>query len=462
MPPLELSSSAKLALVISAAFPLSAGAAPAGRIDFAIGNVTAKTSDGITRPLAKGAEFSTGETIDTGSGRAQLRYTDGTQVSLTPSTQFRIDDYRFNGKNDGEEKAFFSLLKGGFRTITGLIGKNNRDAYKLSTSTATIGIRGTEFLVVASDNGVTISAGEGLVQVCNAGGCIILASGEAATVTDKDGKPVRVINKGADATSEKPSTPSVVVEKPKDEGLVASLASGPGYAMAMVGQRTYDGGEGTTTASFIKSHSTGMATFTSVSALSNYVVDGGEGGSYVSSSIAGGVTDGAIGWGRWSAGSDTNGIAGSTSSGNNALTDIHYIVGMPTSTSDMTALGTNKTGTYSLIGGTVPISSGSLTAKFSAGEVDFSLAGVSVNSASYSINGTGLGINGSLFGTSNGGSASATGGSCGGGCSTDVSGIFVGTNAIRTGLVFEFTDGGKARGAAAFTQTGLTTASPPL
>ena len=46
MPPLELRSSAKLALLISAAFPLSAGAAPAGRIDFAIGNVTAKSADG--------------------------------------------------------------------------------------------------------------------------------------------------------------------------------------------------------------------------------------------------------------------------------------------------------------------------------------------------------------------------------------------------------------------------------
>jgi len=452
MPPLELRSSAKLALLISAAFPLSAGAAPAGRIDFAIGNVTAKSADGITRPLAKGAEVNTGETIDTGNGRAQLRYTDGSQVSLTPSTQFRIDDYRFSGKNDGEEKAFFSLLKGGFRTITGLIGKNNKDAYKLSTSTATIGIRGTEFLVVASDNGVTISAGEGLVQVCNAGGCIILASGEAATVTDKEGKPVRVINKGADATSDKPGTPSVVVEKPKDEGLVASLASGPGYAMAMVGQR-YDGGEDATFI-FKKSHATGTATFASGTALSNYVVDGGEGGSYVSSSIASGVTDGIIGWGRWSAGSDTNNIAGSTYSGNNALTDVHYIIGMPTSSSDMSALGT-KTGTYSLIGGTVPISSGSLTARFSESKVDFSLAGVSVNSASYSINGTNIVISGSLF---SGSSASATGGSCGGGCSTDVSGIFVGANAARAGLVFQFSDGGTARGAAAFTQTGLTTA----
>lgn len=458
MPPLELRSSAKLALLISAAFPLSAGAAPAGRIDFAIGNVTAKSADGITRPLAKGAEVNTGETIDTGNGRAQLRYTDGSQVSLTPSTQFRIDDYRFSGKNDGEEKAFFSLLKGGFRTITGLIGKNNKDAYKLSTSTATIGIRGTEFLVVASDNGVTISAGEGLVQVCNAGGCIILASGEAATVTDKDGKPVRVINKGADATSDKPSTPSVTVEKPKDEGLkITSLPSGPGYALAWAGQ--YDGGEN---GAFRHQNpgSTGTANFSGAT-LTSFVdsgsvggFDGPEGSSYSLSAEslsagtnASGFTDGVIGWGRW-----TTGVA--SNPGSNSLIDIHYIVGMPTSASDMTALGT-KTGTYSLLGGTVPISSGSLTANFSTGSVDFSLAGVSVNSASYSINGMGLGINGSGFS----GSTVTTGGTCDGNCnSSGASGVFIGANAIRAGVAFTFQDGPKVNGAAVFTQTGLTTA----
>ena len=42
--------------------------------------------------------------------------------------------------------ATFSLVKGGLRTVSGLIGKRgNRDAYKMNTATATIGIRGTVF-----------------------------------------------------------------------------------------------------------------------------------------------------------------------------------------------------------------------------------------------------------------------------------------------------------------------------
>ena len=103
--------------------------------------------------LGKGDELNSGETIQTGSGRVQLRYTDGSQVSLQPGTQYRIDDYRYDGKTDGDEKGFFSLLKGSLRTVTGLVGKVNRQNYKITTSVATIGIRGTEFIVEARGEG---------------------------------------------------------------------------------------------------------------------------------------------------------------------------------------------------------------------------------------------------------------------------------------------------------------------
>jgi hypothetical protein len=42
----------------------------------------------------------------------QLRFTDGAYVSLQPQTLFRVDDYRYDGKADGNERGFFSLLKG--------------------------------------------------------------------------------------------------------------------------------------------------------------------------------------------------------------------------------------------------------------------------------------------------------------------------------------------------------------
>jgi hypothetical protein len=45
---------------------------------------------------------------------------------------------------DGTENAVVSLLQGGFRTITGIIGRKNKDNYLIRTATATIGIRGTD------------------------------------------------------------------------------------------------------------------------------------------------------------------------------------------------------------------------------------------------------------------------------------------------------------------------------
>ena len=122
-------SGAVLMAALAAAFPLAGHAANAARVDFALGDVKALAPDGRSRPLAKGAEIATGETIDTGSGRAQVRFSDGAQVSLAPQTQFRIDDYRFSGQADGSEKGFFSLVKGAMRTITGLVGRTNRDNY---------------------------------------------------------------------------------------------------------------------------------------------------------------------------------------------------------------------------------------------------------------------------------------------------------------------------------------------
>ena len=182
-------SRAILAAALAAAFPLAGQAASAARVDFALGEVKALTADGRSRPLVKGAEVASGETVDTGGGRAQLRFTDGAQVSLAPQTQFRIDDYRFSGKADGSEKGFFSLLKGALRTITGAVGRTNRDNYKVSTTVATIGIRGTEYLVTYG-NSIDVTTGEGTIEVCNAAGCLILNSGETAFVPDANTRPV--------------------------------------------------------------------------------------------------------------------------------------------------------------------------------------------------------------------------------------------------------------------------------
>jgi len=166
-----------------------AHAAGAAKVDFAIGDVVALQADGSRRPLARGAEVSPGETVDTGAGRAQLRFTDGAMVSLQPQTQFRIDAYEFKGQADGDGKGFFSLLKGAMRTITGAIGKTDRKAYRLDTAVATIGIRGTTYSV-AYGNSITVNTVEGAVEACNNGGCLVIGAGQSGYVKDIDTAPV--------------------------------------------------------------------------------------------------------------------------------------------------------------------------------------------------------------------------------------------------------------------------------
>lgn len=103
-------------------------------------------------------------------------------VSLQSDTEFRIDNYH-SGKPDGQEKGFFSLLKGGLRTITGLVGRVNRSNYQVTTNVATIGIRGTEYTAILGDGVLHVNTGEGLIEVCNAAGCMLLASGESGIVS---------------------------------------------------------------------------------------------------------------------------------------------------------------------------------------------------------------------------------------------------------------------------------------
>jgi hypothetical protein len=77
---------------------------------------------------------------------AQVEMNDGTKMTLRPNSNLRIESYQFRKEAPQADNVVLRLLKGGFRTVTGLIGKRgNTDAYKLRAATATIGIRGTDF-----------------------------------------------------------------------------------------------------------------------------------------------------------------------------------------------------------------------------------------------------------------------------------------------------------------------------
>lgn len=83
---------------------------------------------------------------DTNS-QGQIVFTDQTMMTLRSNSKFNIDQYHFEPEDKSSGNYVMNLVKGGFRTITGLIAKNNPNKYQVNTPVATIGVRGTEYIV---------------------------------------------------------------------------------------------------------------------------------------------------------------------------------------------------------------------------------------------------------------------------------------------------------------------------
>jgi hypothetical protein len=105
------------------------------------------TRNGEAIVLSKGSTVKQGDVIATEKGAyAQIKFSDGAVMTIKPATKFVIQEHHFSEAEPEKDASTFSLLRGGLRTVSGLIGKRgNRDAYKMNTATATIGIRGTVF-----------------------------------------------------------------------------------------------------------------------------------------------------------------------------------------------------------------------------------------------------------------------------------------------------------------------------
>lgn len=120
-------------------------AAPAASVTHVSGPLMARKADGTTKTLSVGSKVDEGDTVMTQRRTyARLKFSDGSEVTLKPDTQFRVERHRYDQATPGNDVGSYNLLKGGLRTITGHIGKRgDRDSYRMKTPTATIGIRGT-------------------------------------------------------------------------------------------------------------------------------------------------------------------------------------------------------------------------------------------------------------------------------------------------------------------------------
>ena len=116
-----------------------------GKVISSAGEMQAENR-GDRRNLERNSVILKGDVVTTSQdSHGQIRLKDGALFSLRPGTSMRIEQYQYNGQEDGTERSLIELIIGGFRTITGRIGHTNKNNYRVKTSVATVGIRGTHY-----------------------------------------------------------------------------------------------------------------------------------------------------------------------------------------------------------------------------------------------------------------------------------------------------------------------------
>lgn len=448
--------------IATGATPMIASAAAAGRVEFAYGQVSLQDADGEQKTVKKGTKVDSGDTIMTERGRAQLRFSDGAFVSLRPKSSFKVEDYNYESEDDGSERGFFNLFRGGLRAITGAIGKRNRNAYRVKTPVATIGIRGTEwtgwplgdsFLVGCQkdaldllENGQVVD--EGQYFLINPDGTAVeLTFVEFMDLLDQveDEETPRLESDEQPITEQEVAEAIEAVTGEEEEVDIIFTGELPNAAVAY--GFCYDGCEGSggsgindvdfpVTANIVEDGLTGWAS------------DPADRGDL---DIVEKNVDGIIGWARWAVDGAEGGtfdppLVGEEETFFNQGESLHGVYGQPT---DLASLGVAPhNGRYSLIGNTTPTDDNGAMGTFNGATFEVNFAAQNVKGSAdftfavpYRITFFGD-PGGASDGTFKIGGVVSSQGGCGGsvGCSGSVAGLIAGAAAERGGFVFYVND----------------------
>jgi len=189
-----------MALVAPTTTALAQQSPSVGTVTHLSGTLTVKRADGSQRFLSVKSGVTEGDTLQTVQGTyARVRFADGGEVVLRPESQMKVEAFKFDEAKPQADNQLFSLIKGGMRSVTGLLGRRSRDSVKISSPTGTIGIRGTHFGMLlcqndcasiqmpggnAPPNGLHVDVSDGAVVITNNAGQQVLNAGQFGYVRD--------------------------------------------------------------------------------------------------------------------------------------------------------------------------------------------------------------------------------------------------------------------------------------
>ena len=179
-----------------------------------IGDITEhKGSGGITREgdsfiTALGLGVEQLDKVETANGRIKMTFVDDTVLRLTEHTEVVLTSYYYDPNNKSNSKMSMNFVSGTARFATGRLGLVPKENIVLTTPTATIAVRGTDFttsvdelgrslVILLPESECTIDGDcspSGSISVSNLGGEVLLTEAYQATmVSSFDQQPAQPV-----------------------------------------------------------------------------------------------------------------------------------------------------------------------------------------------------------------------------------------------------------------------------
>lgn len=108
-----------------------------------------------TIAIAKGTTIETNDRVDTKNGVVNIRFKDNTTVKVTENSSLVIDDFVYD-PNSSSGKLGMKAVGGTVRYVSGNIAHNNPNSVKINTPTASIAVRGTDFVMAVDETGKSL------------------------------------------------------------------------------------------------------------------------------------------------------------------------------------------------------------------------------------------------------------------------------------------------------------------
>lgn len=149
-----------------------------------IGEITAATGPGQIKrednrlDVAVGTGLEMQDAITTDNGALQLEFVDDTRVDVTEHSRMVIDEFIYD-PNSGKGALGMRATLGAVRYASGQIAKNSRQRVNIRTPSATINVRGTDFIMIVDEIGGSMVT---LLPSCDiSGACVV---GEISVESD--------------------------------------------------------------------------------------------------------------------------------------------------------------------------------------------------------------------------------------------------------------------------------------